>query len=660
MNRESFVFALARHLAWVIPLIVVVLFAGCTGNSPPPDPDDDPNDLPDLEPVELIVPERSATAWEQVAESVEEDGSVSKEVALQAFVLAFGDIPGVVVPDADSTGVSCGSAALYWVEQHADSLSDEERAAVEAALASAAPNAKLTSAVARVLADEHSCGAGAEYVDEDGVGAEEYRQILEQELAKVEAALGESLGIPVYLTLGLGKSSKETLAWAIGQSRNCLTLPASSCHVELLVNRPQLTEDAELRSVFAHELVHCFQAKWLPPLEAAKRQSWLGEGFADFLGEHLHPAASRAPFEVYAQTPDRGLASRSYDAQGFYFHLHTLGIEVAKRYKAAFLMETPLEAFAHLIEPARNEFSNTWASSFALDLVRGDAWTMSELPPGVPPSYPSGVVGQRQEYAANPPLAGTRIAHLELEADIVRLEVTGNMNGRVSWDGGEDVLLADLVGQSYCGRPDGCTCPPGTRGSPPQTPLPAGGVIVSVASTTTTSSVKVKGYRLSDFCRAEDDPNPPADDALDSCVVGTWVSNVWTLLGPIPALNSTGGDGAQVTIAATGRAQWNFGSMQPLTSFDDQIDVTREQYTRGSASAQIATSNGVWEVSEVDTSSMDGYMIDNILGEIPLVGGPGLFVLMADGTYTCAGGLLTYTTIDPVQEQSFTITFHRQ
>jgi hypothetical protein len=99
--------------------------------------------------------------------------------------------------------------------------------------------------------------------------------------------------------------------------------------------------------------------------------------------------------------------------------------------------------------------------------------------------------------------------------------------------------------------------------------------------------------------------------------------------------------------------------MQPITIEDEQIDVTTEMYSQGTASGRIAASGGTWDVSETDTSELEGFAIDSIIGEYPLAGGPGLFVLLGDGNYSCSGGTLTYTTLDPVENAPITITFRK-
>ena len=68
-------------------------------------------------------------------------------------------------------------------------------------------------------------------------------------------------------------------------------------------------------------------------------------------------------------------------------------------------------------------------------------------------------------YMANPGEAGTRISHVDFDADILVFEVGGAMNGRISWDDGGESLLSDMNGQEFCGRPGGCECPPDTAGS---------------------------------------------------------------------------------------------------------------------------------------------------------------------------------------------------
>ncbi|MCB9867492.1 MAG: hypothetical protein H6816_12780 [Phycisphaerales bacterium] len=639
----------------MLPLVA----GGCT-QSPPdqPVPDDGDTELPL---IELSENARALTPWETLAAQADTNGAVSKQVALEAFALTMGDIPGVEAPADGDAAVACGSQAVYWISQHADELSADELAAVQAALNTHTPPGGESARIAQGLFGDFSCTIEAEAVSADDDGAEAYRTLVDQELAKLAQALGRPLGIPVYITLGIGKSGSSVLAWASPQAANsCSTEPATSCRVEIFVNREQVNDETELRRVLAHELTHCYQSTMIPPVKALRKPHWLLEGFPEYLAGVVNPTAARDWFTLYTSSPLRNLYTRTYDAVGFYFHLRTLGVDVDHRYPAAFEATDNSAAFAHLIAPMEMDFGDTWASSFALDPLLGEAWTMVEAPLDALPNVPMGTLVDGKRFLANPGEAGVRIAHVDFDADVVGFKATGQMSGRIAWDNAGEVLLPDVSGLVFCAKAGGCTCPPGTTGSPPQTPIPANGAVVAVAGTSTPTTLEIGGYSLDDYCRDDSSPEPPPAEGVDPCIVGTWVSDPWILPGPIPALDGTGGNNATLVVHASGQADWDFNGMQPITAVDSQIGVVTEQYTRGTATGHVAASDGHWEVNDRDITQLDGFAIDNIIGEFPLAGGPGLFVALGDGGYTCSGSLLSYTTSDPVTDDTISVTLHKQ
>jgi hypothetical protein len=630
---------------------------------PPVTPDtpepDDPAPDDELPLIELTQESRDKTDWELITDQLNTNGTVTKEVALQAFALLMGDIPGVTPPTGEPSDVSCGSLPVYWVSQFEDELSADELAAVESALGTSATSGEDTARVS--IFGDHSCTVGNEAVSEDQEGAEPYRTIVDQELVKLEQAFGKPLGIPVYITLGLGKAGGRVLAWASPQaSTSCATEPATSCRIEIFVNRELFNDENELRRVLSHELTHCFQATFIPATQALKKPHWLLEGFPEYISYVLNPTAKRGWFKEYAATPLKHLFTRTYDAMGFYFQLHTLGVQVANRFETAFKAEDNSAAFAHLIEPEEMEFGETWASSFALEMARGSAWFMPEAPAGLKSYLLMGHLDSGNRFLANPGEAGVRVAHVDFNADIISFKATGPMSGRISWDGLSDVLLFDVNGLLFCRKDGGCICPEGTTGSPTQIPIPANGAIVAVAGTTMATSLEIAGHSLDEYCRDDTVPEPPAAEGVDPCIVGNWVSDEWVLPGPFSDLDGRGGDNATVNIRANGVATWNFNNMQPITTNDEQISVVTELYSRGSATAQIAAGDGSWDVSEIDLTQLDAYGIDNIQGQYSLVGGPGLFVLLGDGAYTCSGNLLSYSSADPVTDATISVTLHKQ
>jgi hypothetical protein len=99
--------------------------------------------------------------------------------------------------------------------------------------------------------------------------------------------------------------------------------------------------------------------------------------------------------------------------------------------------------------------------------------------------------------------------------------------------------------------------------------------------------------------------------------------------------------------------------MAPIVVVDTQIDVTTELSTSGGATGTVTAINGIWTV-DADTSGLSGRAVDNIIGEFPLAGGPGLFVAMSDGSYTCSGDTLTVTTRDPVEQRDIPVSLDRR
>ncbi len=84
------------------------------------------------------VPPFEETAWGQVLARIGPEGTVDKDTALQAFALAFGDVPGVEVPSGPVGEVVSGSEALRWAVRLRDQLTDPQKEAVDRILAAAA------------------------------------------------------------------------------------------------------------------------------------------------------------------------------------------------------------------------------------------------------------------------------------------------------------------------------------------------------------------------------------------------------------------------------------------------------------------------------------------------------------------------------------------
>jgi hypothetical protein len=178
--------------------------------------------------------------------------------------------------------------------------------------------------------------------------------------------------------------------------------------------------------------------------------------------------------------------------------------------------------------------------------------------------------------------------------------------------------------------------------------------LAELAQVNGTASVQVVHHEEN-----EDEPTvtTATSSTFDQCLVGIWVSDEWVLPGPA-GLTGSGGSGAVVSIEGNGSVSWNFDSMEPIVIIDTQVGATTELHTTGSATGQASALNGSWEVT-ADTTGMTGVTVHSILGEFPVEGGPGLFVGMLDGLYSCAGASISFSAPHPVEPVDVVVTLHR-
>src|SRR5258708_1004304 len=69
------------------------------------------------------------SAWGQVLDQIQPDGTVTADTALQAFSLAFGPLPGVTVSSGPVGEIRSGTMALRWLVGHWSEITPAQRAA---------------------------------------------------------------------------------------------------------------------------------------------------------------------------------------------------------------------------------------------------------------------------------------------------------------------------------------------------------------------------------------------------------------------------------------------------------------------------------------------------------------------------------------------------
>src|SRR4051794_30697147 len=113
----------------LLTLGAIVAALGCTSTPPTPSPNESvpatavtsvsppsTTAAPTATAVPSVAPSATAPvvgqAWQSVLDSIGDDGTISKDTALQAFSVAIGPLPGVSVPPGEAGFVGSGTMAV--------------------------------------------------------------------------------------------------------------------------------------------------------------------------------------------------------------------------------------------------------------------------------------------------------------------------------------------------------------------------------------------------------------------------------------------------------------------------------------------------------------------------------------------------------------------
>jgi len=427
------------------------------------------------------------TAWEAILSQFPADGTVPKQLALEAFALASGaKIPGVVVPaGARPKGIPL-SGPLRWVAGVRDQLSAPERTAVEAVLGAgvldgSGPSPAGGSGKARPMSARPATGkappsAGCVAGSWTADGKDWHGAVLGA-VKRVGDKLGKQL--PGDFVRCVVDRTKEDLppdtepaltqAWNPG---GVLT----GCFMSILPAITGYTPD-QVTSVLLHEIYHCYEMWSLGSYNSwADSPSWITEGEARWVGEELLPThlPEVDASEVLYLNGTQSLFAKSYGAFGFYAHLKDSGIdpwplllpilgEWRKGNQASFD-----KAFENAGD-AKKAFFESWASSVQRYAPPPNpAWTLTG--PGsmvdvasVPASPVSGgtiEAGSSFVPAVTREVGGMSHYDLDVRTDLVVIATDGG-------PGTQPLRVTDLVHDQVvsggsvelCMRAEGCQCP---------------------------------------------------------------------------------------------------------------------------------------------------------------------------------------------------------
>lgn len=398
-----------------------------------------------------------ASAWARVLAQTRPNGTLSKQTAMQAFVLAYGPLPGVARPPGRRTSIEDGTLAAEWIERYYGRLTARQRAVVR-----------------RRLGMRGTAGAHA---------ADLYDPTFKPD-AKL-TALAQSF-VPTYEGLVDPGFSMEVVAGTTdegGDDVDADALPLAKDGIwgsgEPAVCRIRVTAQglssgsAYLTFVMAHEVFHCLQFDirggnaWTPlPL-------WIGEGTAEWAAATV----TQVPYGVgggyisqYVTTPQTPLFQRSYDAIGFWGHAQDTTGALWKQLPA--ILASGKDDFTSFSTAGGDDdaFLDSWGSSIVRPINGGIDWHMDSPlePPGLKGLAPPFTEIDGSGVVSAPPFtlsiyklvtpASTPLLHVQIDGH-ARLSPTEN--------------YTDLEDRWFCTLPDGCRCPPDeTDEIPHNYPLP--------------------------------------------------------------------------------------------------------------------------------------------------------------------------------------------
>jgi len=336
-----------------------------------------------------------ATAWQRVLSQIGPDGSVSKQTALEAFVLAIGPLPGVPRPAGTAQVIDDGSGPVRWLLGYYSQLTAGQQAAVRRLLdvpvtTSAQPAGAGTGPATLHAAIRRAAPAGP------GPGQAADQALEQQAAAQIASRLGVKLKVGVQIVENpTHQESPDTLAYTVCLDAAGLAdgpFPAAKCTI--FINPEAHSSPATEHVSMLHEVFHCFEAQLEPSIgaynSAAKPEAWLIEGAAEWVSSDFatDPVTSGWWLD-YLMNPDRPLFERTYDAIGWFGHLYPGG-GVSPWTVLAAMIRAPGSAPAYeaATAGASPNFLDTEASVFFENASLGRAW------------YQNGVQGQPPGTAA--------------------------------------------------------------------------------------------------------------------------------------------------------------------------------------------------------------------------------------------------------------------
>ncbi len=462
----------------------------------------------------------AAGGWEGLLVT-DDDGVVSLESALGAFVVAIGPLPGVDRPEIGELEAGSGTAAVRAVLAHWDALTEEQRAAVTGYLTEDSQGAL---GLGPVLAMASAFPLAAE-PDE-----QQLLLIIDQMKARIEQDLGRKLNVPIELRIApkLVHGGSPAFMAATDASGGFFG-PLAKCSVVITQDGLEIASEITngvpsnyLSYGMAHEVFHCFEAAFSNDLsESYARPNWIVEGVAEWVGASYSNTAGPSSWQLWLEVPAWSLFARKYSAIGFWAHLQEHGAPVWQVIDPVLAASKggSIPAYELAIASAGPDVLQAWGPGAYRDPTRAPTWDQDG--PGIPdmrsePTMKFPLLGNGQSWSVEIGRLEANTWDTDIQAEVATLVSAGPAM----------MLLADETELSFpgaevlCTIPGGCTCPSGSPGAAAAFRVVAPGPArIGLAGHLDGTTLTANGWSLEDFC----EEYVPAG-MLDACLVGEWTS----------------------------------------------------------------------------------------------------------------------------------------
>lgn len=443
---------------------------------------------------------KPVSAGQRILAGIRPDGTVPLLVAEQAFSLAVTPLPGVTIPSGphDDTLFSA-TAPVRWLQAHRSELTPAQHRVADpwfdrpAGQPTAAPARLPLGATATVQPVAFVTGARPSGVRMVATDQQRYEAAVAQVLPVLASHFGP-LGFAVPVVID--PNTKGT-AFALASGGH------SSCTLSVFP-KGHFASGSDLKFLVAHELTHCFQDRETVEAQVnSSSASWVVEGGASWAGLEVSGPTNLmiGHWDEYLQHPETPLFSRSYDGVGFFAHLTESGTDPWPVLIPMINATDNPGRFANAVGGNASTFEDSWASGmFRGQPMSGKVWNTTGV--GMPNSRPTPQqtsVG----HDVDAPSWTLTTAEVTTKDEVTSIRAGGSV--RVGSGAALDQIVPSGTTLDLCTKEGGCTCPAGSKGSPP-TAVATSPISVAVTGNAAVSTAHITGSTLDAFCKR---PPPP-------------------------------------------------------------------------------------------------------------------------------------------------------